>query len=799
VPGADISLIPPDDIASVDVLKDASATAIYGTRAANGVILVTTKKAKTGANTISISSVLGFESISRTLPVADAGQLRAAWAREGFTAAQTGIIDDGANTNWMKEITRTGQSQNHNISFGGGTAKSKFTASINYYDQKGIMLNSDINRLTGRLSTDFSGVDDRVRLNFTIANSIINNSFVDYGTEFNSPIYSATRMFPTVNVKNADGSYRRLSDSYYNQFNPVEMINAYSNKKKTNSFQGTAKLGIDITNWLTYDTYLTYLTNSDKGNQFFRDGAPQRRSFDARQYFNNSEAKILESFFTAKKSFNKLNAKLLAGYSWEQRKTAGTAFTAPDPLNPEILGVNLSASFYVPPAYRAVDSRGIYSNTRKLVSFYTRGDLNWDSKYILNFTVRRDGSTVFGKNNKWATFPSVGFAWRAIEESFLKGNKTFSDLKVRLGYGISGEQGVDVGQSQLSYTTGGVFYSGGWVSALVPARNENPDLKWQTTAMFNFGIDWAILNNRINGTVEFYNKRSKDLLFNYSVSVPPFLAGTIASNDGAVNNKGVEFSVNADVLRGKKIGWTTSFNIAYNKNETISFSSPKYSPNDSVRYGGGVFGQGLSNENSIVVRKGLSLGTFLLYEYAGHDQYGNKYIIDRNGNKIFQSAADATKDQKAIFGSALPKVTFGFGNTFSYKGFDLNIFLRGQTGGKILNIVAMNMDRPSELLLTNVSPKALEYKSSAAPRPTSDYLESSDFVRIDNLTLGYNLPSIFKSLKSARAYVTVQNVATFTKYSGIDPEINLSGLTPGLDNGIYPRTRTVSIGVNLGF
>jgi TonB-dependent starch-binding outer membrane protein SusC len=802
VPGADPSLVSPDDIASVDVLKDASATAIYGTRASNGVILLTTKRGKSGAMTVSYSNVFGFENVSSRIEMADGNEVRKAWADWGY--GNQSANDDGANTDWQKAITRQGTSQNHNVSFSGGTTAAKYIASVNYYKQEGILLNSKIDRITARVGTDFTGFDNHVRLSLNLLNNFTNNNFVDYGGEFNNAYYQTLRFLPTMNINNADGSYRNVPGRY-NYYNPVQMMNSYTNNRRGSGFQGNAKIGIDLAPWLSYDIMLTYLKDDATGKQYLTDDAPQRQrpefNWQARQYFNRSNANILENYFTFKKKFGNLNTRVIAGYSWEKRVGEGTAIKAPNALNPFVLSNNINSSFFVPAGYQTFDGSG--SSSRKLISFYTRGEFNYMSKYLLNFTVRRDGSTVFGANNKWASFPSVGFAWRAIDENFLKNSKVVSDLKVRFSYGTSGEQGVGPYGSLRTFSTGVNFYSNeNFVSALTPARNENPDLKWQTTYMTNIGLDWGILGNKITGTIDVYNKDSKDLLFEYPVNVPPYPYGFITANEGNVSNKGIEFSINSQNITRKNWSWSTNFNIAYNKNTILDIASEKYaSGNDPIRYSGGTFGQGLSGLNTIKIQKGLPIGTFYLYEYAGHDQYGNSYYLDDNGNAKLSSDLNVGTKQKSNFGSAIPKVTMGFGNSFTYNKFDLNVFARGAFGHKIFNMVALNLDRPSELGAINISKRALAYKSSEQPQPSTKYLEKGDYVRIDNLTLGYTIGLIkgVKYLKNTRVYMNIQNLATFTKYSGIDPELNLGGLEPGIDRGIYPKTRTVSVGLNINF
>jgi TonB-dependent starch-binding outer membrane protein SusC len=420
----------------------------------------------------------------------------------------------------------------------------------------------------------------------------------------------------------------------------------------------------------------------------------------------------------------------------------------------------------------------------------------------MNFTLRRDGSSVFGANNKWGTFPSASFAWRAIDENFLKDSKLFSDMKLRVGYGSSGEQGVGPYGSLRSFSTGVNFFSNGsFVSALRPTRNENPDIKWQTTNMVNVGLDWGIFGNKITGSIELYSKDSRDLLFDYPVNVPPYPADIITANEGRVKNTGLEFSVNSQNITKKDFSWNTSLNFAFNKNELVTISSGTYAAPDAVRYYGGVSGQGLSNENIVKLKPGTPLGTFFLYKHLGHDQYGNNYYEDKNGNSVLGSALNALADQKDNFGSALPKLTMGLSNSFTYKKFDLSVAMRGAFGHKIFNATYLTLDRPLDINQFNVPKRSLEYKSSDQPRPSTKYLEKGDFVKINNLTLGYNLGEMksFKYLKNARVYMNVQNLATFTKYSGIDPELNLGGLTPGIDFGVYPMTRTVSFGLNVNF
>lgn len=812
VPGADINLVAPDDIASIDVLRDASATAIYGSRGANGVIVITTKRAKSGETSVSYNGYVGVERISRRVEVLSGAEIKNYLQSVGKSLNPAD--DDGVETDWQKEITQAAVSQNHNLSFTGGTNTGRYIASVNYFKGEGILKTSGIDRITGRVATDYKLFDNKVRVGLTVATTTIKNKYVNAvggqgGSNFNS-VFSALRFLPTLKVRNEDGTYRR-TPGRFNSFNPVSILEQRTDRREANTLLGIANIGVDILPGLTYDLSLSLQRNVGNGSVYSASSSPQAESTngEAVRYNNNATQKLLETYFTYNKKFGEVGLNAVAGYSYQQNTFDGFDARMVNLIS-DALGANNLGLSNVPEGFNGVGAG--YKNENLLVGFFGRVKFTAFDRYIVEAAVRRDGSSRLGANNKWGNFPAVSVGWNIVNENFMAGQKAFSALKLRVGYGESGENNIDPYQSLARFSNqgyGNFFYNGSYIAAVGPVQKENPNLQWQRTSVMNFGLDWAILNNRVSGSVDLYSKTSKNLLYNYSIPVERYGVSSIIANAGEMNNRGVEVVVNANVIDQRDLSWTTSVNFSYNKNKINQLGNSEYpAPQPFVRVGY-IGGQGLSNEFSMILQEGLPLGSFYVYNYLGHDQFGNQYFLPGDGrkdNKILDNDLVSGDDQ-FLSGNGLPKYYYGWNNSITVKQWDLNLFFRGQGGNKILNSTAMNLDRLGEVQATNVSKQALEItKTTAAgvpisfqPRPSTKYLEDGDFVRLDNVTLGYTFGKFSKYVRRARLYATVQNAFILTKYSGVDPELNLSGVNPGIDEGIYPKTRTFTLGVNVNF
>ena len=813
-----INSISPDNIASVDVLKDASATAIYGTRGANGVIVITTKKATAGQSFVTYSGQYGVDVVSKRFEVASTDELRAYLAAHNQTIPSS--VDDKANTDWQKVIERTGQTQSHNLSFGGGSSNARYIASLNYFDQTGVIKTSSNNRITGRLNADFSQLNNRLRFGLQLLAGLTNSRYVNPS----QALGNALRYSPAANVYTADGKYRQTGQ--LGDFNPLSLLETFNDTKKGTTLSGTATMAVDILQGLTYNLNATYQRDLQYGKVYATNDYPDQSGlnitngingttgYQARQYQNFNERKLVETYINYSKTLGSVNLRALAGYSWQNDQTDGFG-AATQGIISATTGANNLALSNPPEGYNGVTSSNLDND--RLISFFGRVEAGFFDKYLITATYRRDGSNKFGSNNRWANFPAASIAWKLMKEEFMQDQKLFSDLKLRIGYGVSGEKNLPNYASVYRYTNSGYgrfYYNGAYVPAvgLNTAFDPNPDLKWQSTFVLNGGIDFGFLTNRITGSLDFYKKNSKDLL--YKVNVP---SGSIGAggqlirlgkqwqNVGEVVNKGIEFQLNFQAIKGKDFTWNTSINAAYNNGKVLSVTTNQ---NDSIDYSF-IQGAGLTDVFTQRLYPGSELGAFYLYEWVGTTPDG-KQIFVNGANKTITGVGSLNnrRDQQAKFGSSMPKLTVGWTNNFAYKKFDLSVFLRGQFGNKIMNLTALQLDRdPAYFAGKNIPARFLTTNNTeASPAPSTKYLESGNFLRLDNITLGYNIPKFSSKLKSLRVFVTVLNAAVFTNYSGVDPELSLNfnqandtgALAGGNDFNIYPKTRTYTFGLNIG-
>lgn len=801
IPGASINLISPDDIESMSVLKDASATAIYGSRAANGVIMVTTRKGRTGKPQVSYSGYAAIESVSGRVNVLNADEHRAFLAEHDMTIAAS---DDGYSTDWQKELLRgAGFSHNHNLSLVGGSENTRYNASVNYLSNQGIVKNSDYERLVTRIGVDQDALNNRLHINLSVSGSFIGSDHVNYGI-FNY----AARWLPESPVKSDDPAYQQY-DGYFQvpgrmtYYNPVAILNQQDDHRSRNILQGIGKIGLDIIDGLQFNMLTSIQTE-------IYDRAYYRKTTDisvlgigeATREFLKSTDKLLETTLNYSKTFaQKHDLKLMAGYSYQKTinddgiRGTNNYFTS-DATGADNLAVGNGD--------KAIHFQN-YPNKKEsiLVSFFGRINYGFDNRYLLTATLRRDGSSKFGANNKWAMFPSVSAAWKINGEKFMEDQTFFQDLKLRVGYGTSGNQGIDPYASLTLYgpQSNQFIYNDEWINSYGVVQNPNPDLKWESTSMTNLGIDYSILGGRVSGSLEFYNKETKDMLYKYNVPSPPYQYNQLLANGASMTNRGVEFMANVVAVDNRDFSWISTFNIASNKNKIGSLASNIENLSITERYEGTMTLEGWTAQTVSLVKPGLPIGTFYTFKYAGYDQDQQKTLYENAEGEIVTVDKLKSPDDYKEVGKALPKVTFGWNNTFRYKRWDLNFFLRGMAGNKIFNASRADLSRLTQASTCNISHEAVKDGIMEAPQPSSRWLENGSFLKLDNLTLGYqfNVDKI-KEISQLRLYVTGQNLFTITKYTGVDPEVSLSGLAPGIDNrNYYPKTRSFLLGVNISF
>lgn len=803
VVGASIELVAPDDIVSMDVMKDASSTAIYGSRAANGVIFVTTKRGKAGKPVLSYSGYAAIERVANSVNVLSAAEHKQFVMDNGLTVAPS---ETGFDTDWQDEITRTGVSHNHNLSLTGGSEGTRYNASVNYFNNQGIVKRSDLERVVARVGIDQNAFDDRLKLALNIANSMNKSNHVDYGI-FNG----AARYLPTSPIRSDDAGYAAY-DGYFqvpgrtNYFNPVAMLNQRDEERNNNTLLASLKADLTIFKGLTWTNVISYQQNQfDKKYYMHRtdfDSKALGRGFAERSNLKNID-KIFESYVNYNVTKNLHSFDAMAGYSYQKTKNNDGVVASSVGFMSDDLGAGNLNLGTLPDGYNPYSTYP-YILESLLISVYGRVGYNYDEKYLLSASVRRDGSSKFGKNNRWATFPSISGAWRVSQESFMQDQDLFSELKFRAGYGISGNQNIDPYRQIIIFgpQEGQFLYNGNWMNAYGVNQNENPDLKWESTSMFNAGLDFELWKGRFGGTIEYYNKETKDLLYEYDVPSPPYQFNRLLANGASMSNKGVEITLNAVVYRNSNFSYNTTVNFARNINKVGSLSSNIENIGVSERYEGGVGLDGWTGQTSAIVLPGHALGTFYVANYIGYDETSQKTIYQKPSGELVTQDQISAPDDYMVMGQALPQFTYGWNNSFQYKKWDLNFFLRGMYGNKIFNATRADLSRLQQANVTNISKDAVKEGIFETPLiASSRFIEDGSFLRLDNATVGYTFDTKeSKYIKNARLYVSGQNLFTITKYSGVDPEVSLGGLAPGLDNrNYYPKTRSFLVGVKLAF
>ncbi len=803
IPGMDISMVAPDDIESIDVLRDATATAIYGSKAANGVIIITTKKGTEGKTNVSYNGYVAFDNALKTLDMASAAELR---------ASGEVVEDEGANTDWQDEVLRTGVSHNHNLSISGGNKQTKYIASLNYIDHDGVIRGTEMNRLNGRALITTKVLKDRLTLSAGINAMRGVHKGVPVGRNGESVLDAMNYYSPTNPVRNEDGSWFK-SDIGSQNYNPLSMINEDSNEFEWRRMQYIGKASLNIIDGLVLNANYSY-NSKQKVYSYYNSSLSQlpyggtkgKAHRDTRLGHDQTFETYLNYDLTLAK-VHKLS--LMAGYSWEERvNNDGFGVSVYNFYNDQLGFKNLAYGNFIN-GMSDVDS-GVEEIVRN-ISFYGRANYSYDGKYLLQATVRRDGSSVFGANNRWGTFPSVSAAWNIAEESFMK-DGIFDQLKLRAGYGVSGNAlgfGAYSAYTLFGLNSGSSFtYNGVTYSKIEATQNGNKDLKWETTKMFNVGVDFAFLDSRLSGSIEFYSKKTSDLIWSYDVSTNIYPVGYMNANVGDITNTGIELTINAVPVKTKDFTWQTTVNLAHNKNKVEKLSNKKFSV-DYKDWGDPNIGGISSNGEVERIKEGESLGTFWTYEWAGYNDHGQStyYVHDATtGERTGEVTTTPEKKDKTKVGCALPEVTYGWNNTLTYKKWALTAFFQGNIGNKIMNATRAHYSNKALLSAgKNVLADALKDKYFTSDNtyyyPSDRYLENGSFFRLSTLSLAYTFDNFDGWLKSVQVYGTAKNVFTITGYKGLDPDINLGGLEPGLDKRetFYPHTRSFILGVKVNF
>ncbi|CDD20125.1 putative uncharacterized protein [Prevotella sp. CAG:732] len=812
IPGVDISMVAPDDIESIDVLRDASATAIYGSKAANGVIMITTKKGKNNQERVNVSysGYVGFDHISKTLDMASADDIRSYVAANDIDYA----YDYGSSTDWQKEVLRTGISHNHNLSINGGSKKTTYMASLNYNNREGVIKGTNMYRINFRSLVSSKVLKDHLDLSAGLNAMYGKHEGVPMNNEGGSVLDAMNYFNPTLPIKNEDGSWSRGDGS--GNYNPLSLIAEDSSEFEWKRMQFIGKATAYIVKGLTWNANYQYSNKQRTYSSYDSHNTQLNGISDYNGRANRStyqgHDQTFETYINYDATFDKVHkVGIMAGYSWEERvNNDGFGLTVHNFFDDKLKWNQLSYA-------GTIDGmKGVESGTKETIrniSFYGRLSYSYDSRYMLQATIRRDGSSVFGDGHQWGYFPSISGAWNITEEKFMEGLKeslSLSNLKLRIGYGVSGNAlGFGAYSAVATYGANGTIISIGGKDypTLVSTKLANPDLKWEKTGMLNIGLDYAFFNGRLNGSIEYYNKVTKDLIWNYPVTSFLYPFSTISANVGEITNRGIEISINAIPVQNKNFTWTTTLNLSHNKNKVNKLTNEKFSTASFTQGDpmvAGVSAEGYTQQ----IMEGEPLGTFFTYEFAGYDEDGTSVYYEHDAETGARTGtttkAPKFKD-RAVTGCAQPKLNMGWNNTFSYKNWSASFFFTGVFGNKIYNGLRAHYTAPDffaggkNVLKEFITERPATDKSSNVP--SDKFIENGSYVRLQNLTLGYTFRNLDGWLNSLQLYVTANNLFTITGYKGLDPEVNLGGIDPGVDYrwSNYPHTRTIMLGAKINF
>ena len=800
IPG-ELGTVAPEDVESVDVLKDGSAAAIYGTRGTNGVILITTKQAKgVDINQVEYNGYVSTSLIAKKLDMLNADEFRTLYPDQ----------DHGADTDWIDEISRTPVSHVHNLSLMGGNSKTNYIANLNYASRQGIMKKSDFESFQGRIEVTHRMFDDKLKLKFGLFGKKNQMESTTSGGSFRGWVYGqATRRNPTDPVRNEDGTWNE-NVSKFEYENPLALLyEAEGNVKKT-QLRYNGNIVYNPIKDLTLSAVFSYIRdNMNRGYgetlshiSALRDGLAGWSSVGA---YTKME-KLMELTAQYSKEIGAHKFTVLGGYSYNETDFE-ELWIDNYGFQDDYFGGwhNIGIGSALKDGKANIGSKKTPTN---LIGFFGRATYSFKNRYLLMGALRYEGaSQLWGTDNAWGLFPSVSVGWRITEEAFMKNQKIFDDLKLRVGYGVTGSQPKDpfLGVAMLKYGSP-AFFNGNWVQTIVPASNPNPDLKWEEKKETNIGLDFVSWGGRLSGSIDYYNRDVDGLIYEYGVPTPPNLYNKTMANGGTMRNRGVEVLVTVVPVQNKDFEWSTTGTFSLNSNKLISLSGSifksdyDYFNTGTVEYSGQV-------ADSHRVQVGESIGNFYGFKVVDVDSEGRWIYEDRNGELVNYKDFTHAPEDKHVIGNGLPKWYAGWNNTLRYKNFDLNVTMRGAFGFQIINGGRMNYENVKtsrfENRLKSVNDLVFgkhTLSSEVEPEFNSYYVENGDYWKIDNITLGYSFGQVGKYIKSLRVYGSVLNALTITGYKGIDPEVSTDGLTPGYDTrDRYPSVRSFTFGVNVKF
>lgn len=807
--GVDPTTINPDDIASFNVLKDAASTSLYGTQGSNGVIIITTKGGSFGKGivsdkiTVEYNGFTSFDQVANKLDFLTGNEVRDFATSIGSSNFQ----DNGANTNWMDEIYRTGISQQHTFAISKTDDNTSFRASLSSNNLAGVLRGTRKDRYIARINVAQKAFDDKVTFTARLSGTLEQNQYVQYdgGSSPTNVIYQAMRRSPTDPIYNADGSFFE-TDRNFQYNNPIALIEQIQNERDAKRLLANFGASYDINKH--WNINITSAVGRDDDQSWYASPASafsnQINGNASRAYNNKYFSQISEVLSYTNTFKEQHNLNVIGGHSWQQESFDGFRAEARgiDPFYEGVGADNLQA-------YSVVNWGSVSSyNSRPvgLASFFSRAIYDFDKKYYFTASLRRDKSTKYGDNIEWGTFWATSAAWNIRKEEFMKSFTKVSDLRLRVGYGLTGNADIpnEIDQVLFGPTGPGQDSETGadnisWNNR--QGNNPNPNLAWEEVREINLGVDFGFYKNRINGSLEVYRKSTTNLVTEVAVPVPPNIAPRTFLNAGEISNNGVELTLNGVVIEKKNFQWKTTVAASTNKQETITLGDPDLDDQGIRKLF--VSGRGLVGGNTYtqIILPGYEIGSFFLPVYAGQSSDG-KFLYETEAGGVTR---DITLAQRQFVGSAQPDAIVGWSNYFQFfNNWDASIALRGIFGHQIYNVTRMIFSNPADAPNLNVLSSALEGENATLtsdPAISTYYLEDGDFIKLDNLSVGYNLKLKKESkVKNLRLYLNGTNLWMWTKYSGLDPELNFSGIEFGRDQyDVYPRTRSITFGVNTTF
>lgn len=809
IPTDNIDNIAPEEIASMDVLKDGSAAAIYGTRGTNGVILITTKRAAQDA---------GMDAAKLNVEYNGYVAVAAPYMNTGFATPEQyrqlaeisngkvapNIQPGGYNTDWMAAAMKPAAvTTAHNVALSGAAKNFSYRGSVNYKYAEGLALNTDRNEIIAKFAADQQALQGWLKLQYDF-------SYMHYRNNYDCGDFKqAATLNPTYPIYDESTTSGYFIPSGSGQSNPIAATNQKESYKEGNFFRGSVKATIDIkaVPGLKINGFVaieegdnnSYSYNSQKFDTDLEAAGKANRSND------RSWNQLYEATIDYAGSWNGHTLTAVGGFSYQKFMYDG--------MNMENSGFPTDAykyyNMYAGQADKQKMNIGSYRNTNKLAAGFLRVNYNYDEKYLLSASVRAEGSSRFGENNKWGWFPAVSAGWRISGEDWMRDQDWCNDLKIRAGFGITGNNlGSDLQSKQLLETGGTFWYNGQWIASYGVARNANPDLRWEKKYEYNLGIDFSFLKNRLSGNIDLYYRDTKDLLWEYDVPTPPYQYNKLLANAGEITSKGIEIALTGIPVKTRDWEWASTFTIAFNDNKIKKLSDPDKGFNYSEMLTGSVWENGLANVTTQKIVEGQSVGTF----------YGYKVVeVKDNGALVYEKwtqedvdaglcdAKEKGQNKLQVIGRAQPIFTYGWNNTIRWKDLDITLFFRGNCGNQILNVKRWAYGPTKAVLAGNVFMKDVEALANGTGayrqgKFSDYYLENGGFFKLDNITVGYTFRfKDNKYVQSLRLHATAENVFTLTKYSGIDPDVNTADVwNPGIDaSGFYPSTCNVMVGVNL--